>query len=170
MSKKHVITVLGIGFGLLLIAGLTSCIDGTAPQPVQSFKLRPGDGKVVLTWENPPDKDLIGVMVCRKTGIAPKEPLDGVVVISAAVDEAEDIELENDQTYYYAVWTFDYVGNFSEAVHGTATPRAPKTVLMQEEESATEERGGEEERNQDTSRAGDEISRRKGQLLAQLKG
>ena len=73
-------------------------------------------------------------MVCRKTDMPPKGPLDGVVIASGAVDQIEDLEVENEQTYYYAAWTFDFVGNFSPAVHGTATPRAFKLHMIQEGE------------------------------------
>lgn len=136
MSKKTIITAASFGLCLMLILVLSSCIDSTAPGPIQALDVKASDGKVLLSWENPSDKDWVGVMVCRKTDMPPKGPLDGLVIASGVVDQVEDLEVENEQTYYYAAWTFDYVGNFSPAVHAKATPRALQMQLTQEGESS----------------------------------
>lgn len=121
MRKKNFVTVFSLGVCLLCIPVLTSFLDRKAPEPVHAFKVHVNEGRVILTWVNPAGNDWAGVMVCRKAGEPPKGPLDGFVLVSGAVDRAEDVEVTGDETYYYAVWTYDLVGNFSSAVRGFAS-------------------------------------------------
>jgi len=121
VRKKNFVTVFSLGVCLLCIPVLTSFLDRKAPDPVHAFKVHVNEGRVVLTWINPAGNDWAGVLVCRKAGEPPKEPLDGFVLVSGAVDRAEDVEVTGGETYYYAVWTYDVLGNFSLAVRGFAS-------------------------------------------------
>lgn len=72
-----------------------------------------------------------GVRVIRKKGGYPTSPLDGDVVTEGFFERAFDDNLEENSQYYYAVYTFNSDGVFSNGKFLKATPRVkinPKGV------------------------------------------
>ncbi|MBE7437256.1 MAG: DUF1554 domain-containing protein [Spirochaetales bacterium] len=97
-------------------------IDTTAPGAVTGLSATPSDSQVNLSWSNPGDADFAGVRVLRKTGSAPTNENDGTVVYTGTGASHLDSGLTNFTLYYYAVFAYDQVNNFSAAAQTTATP------------------------------------------------
>ena len=115
--------------------------DVTAPTAVTEVSLAPGDEQIVLAWRNPFDGDYAGVLVLRRVGDEPTgAPTDGttysagnalgdgfVVYVGTGSDSIPgdrstwtDDGLMNGETYHYAIFAFDGVGNYSTGMTGTA--------------------------------------------------
>lgn len=110
----------------LAVAAGTGCRrDRIAPGNVADLTATAGDSQVLLAWSNPADTDLAGVKVLRNTGQYPADPDDGVVVHNGPGQQATDTGLSNGTPYYYAVFAYDNVPNFSSGVKATAVPTAP---------------------------------------------
>jgi len=97
-------------------------IDTAAPGNVSGLTANPSDSEVDLSWTNPGDADFAGVRVLRKTGSAPVDENDGTVVYTGTGTSHLDSGLTNFTTYYYAVFTYDQVNNFSSGAQTTAMP------------------------------------------------
>jgi len=108
--------------------------DTTPPGPVTGLGATAGDTQVQLAWTNPGDADLAGIRVLRKTGSYPTSPTDGTVVLDDSVapfaTSVTDTGLTNGTTYYYAVYAYDEVPNYSTAATATATPQASGPVTL----------------------------------------
>jgi hypothetical protein len=72
--------------------------------------------KVKITWENPSDKDFVGVYVVRNRFHKPKNHLDGVKIYAGSdnytYDDFGNIKIGK----YYAVFSYDNVPNYGEPV------------------------------------------------------
>tara|TARA_B100000614_G_scaffold262895_1_gene299678 strand:+ start:24094 stop:33870 length:9777 start_codon:yes stop_codon:yes gene_type:complete len=64
-----------------------------------------------------------GIRVVRKASSYPLNPLDGDIVTEGFIDRAFDDNLEENEDYFYKVYTFNEFGTFSEGVEIQATPR-----------------------------------------------
>ena len=90
--------------------------DTTAPGPVTAVSAQVTDASVALSWTNPRDPDLTGVVVRRALGTtAPADISAGVLVASTtgAVTTAVDATVQRGQTYTYALFAHDGVGNIA---------------------------------------------------------
>lgn len=114
--------------------------DITPPADVSNFQAIPGDGRVTLSWINPPDGDFAGTMIRYRTdGIYPTDHTDGAAVNNGndgkflnnpgSNDSFVHNGLQNGTTYYYLACTYDGVSNYSETAHASATPTAPGPPL-----------------------------------------
>ncbi len=102
--------------------------DVTPPGDATNFTAVPGDGMVTISWTNPGDADFRGVRLLRKTSGPPTGPTDGSVVYEGTANTRVDAGLTNGTLYYYAIYAFDAVPNWSSGVQATATPQAPADV------------------------------------------
>ncbi len=109
--------------------------DITPPADVTNLTATPGDSQVELTWTNPSDPDFAGLLVVRSVSTISWEPVDGttysdeqqvttgvVVKYKASGVGYPDTELINETKYYYRIYTYDYVPNYSSGVSASATP------------------------------------------------
>lgn len=96
------------------------------------------DGTISFSWTDPVDKvanpggELVSewnyTLVVRKAGSAPLTPTDGYQVLRTtsrnqyAGTPFVDTGLDNDVTYYYAIYAYSTLGVPSEALVGNATP------------------------------------------------
>ena len=104
-----------------------------------TFTASPQDGKVVLTWTDPVDKvaspggEMVApwdyTIVVRKIGSYPQTPKDGVEVTRETTRNqyqttgyADTLSIENDITYYYALFAVSTFGVWSEPATATAKP------------------------------------------------
>lgn len=96
------------------------------------------DGTISFSWTDPVDKvanpggELVSewnyTLVVRKAGSAPLTPTDGYQVLRTtsrnqySATPFVDTGLDNDVTYYYAIYAYSTLGVPSEALIGNATP------------------------------------------------
>ncbi len=98
--------------------------DTAAPENVNGLTATPADAQVTLSWTNPSDADFAGVRILRKTGSAPTGPTDGTVIHQGTGTSQVDAGLTNGTTYYYRVFAYDEVLNYSTGVTASGTPAA----------------------------------------------
>lgn len=79
---------------------------------------------VDLSWTNPADPDLAGVLIVRDTVIV-SFPTDGAVIFTGMSEMCSDSGLTNDTTYYYGIFAYDGSLNYSVGQFISATPTAP---------------------------------------------
>lgn len=111
--------------GSLASATPMGVADITPPGNVTGLTAVAGDATVTLAWTNPTDPDFQGVRILRKTSGAPTGPTDGTIIYEGTNTGRVDAGLTNGTTYYYALYTFDAIPNWSSGVQTTATPIAP---------------------------------------------
>lgn len=104
-----------------------------------AFAAAPQDGKVILTWTDPVDKvatpggEMVApwsyTIVVRKIGSYPQTPKDGVEVTRETTRNqyqttgyTDALSIENDITYYYAIFAVSTFGVWSEPATATAKP------------------------------------------------
>ncbi len=130
-------------------AGTTVTIDNLSPGNVTLSSATPGLGQVVLTWTNPGDGDLGGVVVLRRTtSVVTDAPVEGVTytvgtaigsstvacVVAAPTATCTDTGLSTGTAYYYKSFARDANGNYATGVQPTgspATPVAPSLIFTQ---------------------------------------
>lgn len=106
----------------------TTYIDMEPPAELSSFTATAGDREVVLSWKNPSDSDLLGVVIRFRTdGIYPIDPTDGTFVTGkisspGSTDIFTHKGLTNGTIYYYTAFTYDEVSNYSSGSQARATP------------------------------------------------
>ena len=106
------------------------------------------DGAILVTWTDPVDKVATpgGEMVAewnysvlvRNTERVPVSPGDGVEIVRTqtrnqyqTTQYTDDFYIENNVTYYYAVFAVTTIGTVSESASGSATPDAATPVYKQ---------------------------------------
>ncbi len=100
----------------------TTLADTTPPANVSGLTATPGDSKVTLNWTNPTDADFVGVKMLRKTTSYPTDSNDGTPVYTGSGTSKIDLTVTNGVTYYYAVFAYDDVPNYSSGAIANATP------------------------------------------------
>ena len=75
------------------------------------------DGDILkLSWENPTDPDFRGVVVVKNAFRIPKSPYDGQKLYGGQDNYTTDKFGSDDVEKFYAVFTYDSVPNYSEAI------------------------------------------------------
>jgi hypothetical protein len=97
--------------------------DTTAPAPVTALAARPGEWKIGLTWSNPDDADLAGVMVRASLVAPPSSPTEGVEAYHGLGDHhLFEAVVENGRAHHFSLFTHDEAGNYSAPVSISAVP------------------------------------------------
>ena len=128
--------------------------------PCTDLSVVTGNAKVTLTWDDPVDKyatpegataqdpqqlvsEFAYTRVIRKVGSQPTNPHDGDLVTESAIRNQykttgyTDTGVNNDTTYYYALYAYNMDGVYSDGLYSDAiTPKAFREVL---EENTWEE-------------------------------
>ncbi|MBI4746268.1 MAG: VCBS repeat-containing protein [Deltaproteobacteria bacterium] len=107
-------------------AGPVQSVNDGAPAEVTSLTAVPHDGYIDLSWTNPA-VDFAGVMVRRSATAYPTTMTDGVEVYNGPANTVSDTNLgANDlqfgTTYYYTLFAYDGMPNYSKGVNVTAVP------------------------------------------------
>jgi len=106
-------------------AAVTLPADTTPPGPVTAVTAVPGTSRGLdLAWTNPTDGDFAGVLIRRATGsTAPTSPTAGEKVTDTrgATRTFSDTALVAGETYSYALFAHDALGNYARAATVTAT-------------------------------------------------
>lgn len=104
-----------------------------------AFAAAPQDGKVILTWTDPVDKvanpggEMVTpwsyTIVVRKIGSYPQTPKDGTEILRETTRNqyqttgyTDTLSIENDITYYYALFAISTFDVWSEPATSTAKP------------------------------------------------
>ena len=96
--------------------------DTILPPSVLNFIAVPENQRVILSWGNPHNPDFSGVRILRKTTTYPQNMNDSMIIFEGVDSTFIDQNLDNDTTYYYCIYTFDVVSNFSNPKFAMATP------------------------------------------------
>lgn len=110
--------------------GSSTNIDTTPPSDVSEFTAIPGDGQVELIWTNPDDTDLAGVLVVFRNDKYPADPSDGIEVYTGSGTNYIHTGLTNGMIYYYSIFTYDGIPNYSPGVQTSATPTSLSDGLI----------------------------------------
>ncbi len=101
-------------------------LESTPPGDVTNVEVNTAPGEVAISWDNPSDPDLKGIKVLRRTGAYPSGPRDSgaVQVHNGPVSETSftDTGLSDGTKYYYAIFAYDPVRNYSSGAYVSATP------------------------------------------------
>ena len=87
--------------------------DIIPPQNVSGFKTINTDSGMQLSWENPGDLDFQGVIVRRSDVFFPIDKNQGILVYQGKDVGFLDTGLQEGKNYYYAVFSYDGVPNYS---------------------------------------------------------
>lgn len=84
-------------------------------------------GGLTLTLQAGEDASSLveGIRVVRKAGTPPTGPTDGLVVFEGLASRFVDTGLTTGTKYFYAAFSFDAAGNFSDAIVDFAEPSTP---------------------------------------------
>lgn len=101
------------------------------PANVSNLSIAVGDEELTLSWTNPSDDDLAGILVLQCLGGYPTGPTDTscTSVSTAMVTSLLLLGLTNDTTYYYGVFAYDDAGQFASGALVSGTPRASDIEL-----------------------------------------
>jgi hypothetical protein len=109
--------------------------DNTPPGAVTDLGATIVNQSVQLNWTKP--ADAAGVVLVRKSGVIPAYPTDGTIVYDGSAGVYLDNQgLISGKTYYYAVFTYDNLKNYSrkdwiKVVPGTGTaPNSPSSLTV----------------------------------------
>ncbi len=117
----------------------TLTVDAGAPGTATQFLATDGrDSRVPLSWQNPSDSDFNRIRVLRRTDQYPTSASDGSAATvyedtatASATENIVDTGRTNGQTYYYAAFTRDAVGNWNNTVTaGTTADTGTPNALM----------------------------------------
>ncbi len=109
------------------IEAKTIYADQDAPADISDSVAGPHNGYITLKWTNPADKDFAGVRVCMDTTTFPDNKYAGKYVGSIYGGLGAEALLSvpglvNGKTYYFTLFTFDNVPNYSSGIHLSAVP------------------------------------------------
>jgi carboxypeptidase T len=90
------------------------------------------NGKLKITWKNPPDADLVGAFVVRNCFHPPKSPFDGVKLYAGPDEYTFDNFGNPNIPKYYSVFIYDDVPNYS--VPTSIKYSSNETIAFVEEE------------------------------------
>jgi hypothetical protein len=104
--------------GTVCIRSVGVALDLTPPGPVSGFTATAGTDRISLSWTNPVDAGLAGVIIRYKTTGYPANASDGTLLVDLAgaagsVGQAEHTGLRCGTTYYYAAFARDWSYNYS---------------------------------------------------------
>jgi len=83
-----------------------------SPGDIKNFQAEVNQSNVALSWENPVDADLAGLVIRYSTTGYPSSPVDGILVYDGN-GTAVTHYISNENTIYYAAFTYDSQGNYS---------------------------------------------------------
>ncbi len=75
-------------------------------------------------WENPGDDSFAGVKIVRKSGAYPASISDGFLIYKGDKETFTDTQVQNDTPYYYAIYSYDKIGEYSKPIHVKLVPKA----------------------------------------------
>lgn len=108
--------------------------DTIPPQNVSQFFAVAKDAKIDLSWINPTDSDFDGLILKRSDSSIITNRNQGVLIYEGKDEIFLDTGLINDRTYYYAIFTYDKVKNYSSGAVAFAVPKKEEEEKEEEKE------------------------------------
>ena len=109
----------GSSYFILNVAEMTPASASDIPSlpaiaEVSEFRAN-GGTSIRLSWSNPSDPSLSGIVLVRKAGLPPSSRTDGVVLGSGAKSNYFDTDADTsaNTVYFYRIWTYDNLVNYS---------------------------------------------------------
>ncbi|WP_042352249.1 fibronectin type III domain-containing protein [Bacillus massiliigorillae] len=101
------------------------------PKPVTNISADPKDGKVNLTWDNPPSTDNVyyKTLGVYKEGSYPESVSDGITFVDSTENSISVTGLTNDTTYYFRFFTYTINHLYNEDVSQEISS-TPSTTLI----------------------------------------
>lgn len=99
------------------------------PTPPTSTKINATDGQVSLSWKNPTDADFVRVKILRKTGSYSTSTTDGIIVYEGKDTSFVDTGLSNGTEYFYTIYAYDSIPNYSTPIRLNITPKGSTTQI-----------------------------------------
>lgn len=98
--------------------------DTTPPAPVTGLSAVADvlGNAINISWNNPVDIDFSGVIIVRSLITNPTSISDGSTVFTGVNNSYSDSGLVNGKTYFYSIFSFDDVPNYSTASSISASP------------------------------------------------
>src|SRR5450756_130798 len=123
-----VLTVWAMGLAWVLTSVVLPAGSATAaasPGPVTSVSATPASTSIALSWTNPADASLTGVMIRRAPGATPPATAtDGTLVtdtVKAATSFTDKTALTSGTQYSYALFAHDAIPVYATAATVTST-------------------------------------------------
>jgi len=92
------------------------------PGEVSNVTAIPSNKQVVLNWVNPTGNGFLGVQIQSQTNTPPTSISGGMTIFRGAGQSFTNVNLVNGTTYFYRLFTYDEVPNYSVGVVTSATP------------------------------------------------
>lgn len=102
-------------------------IDASPPPNISELAVAAGDQKIFLSWKNPPDGDFSKVIVVRRQNYYPADARDGKIIYEGREEATIDFGLANGASYYYSVFAYDELGNYSSGAIADIVCGVPET-------------------------------------------
>ncbi|MEI7741803.1 MAG: carboxypeptidase regulatory-like domain-containing protein [bacterium] len=99
--------------------------DLVPPGRVTGLAIATDDSRLTLSWVNPADADFVGVVIRRKLTGAPASYDDGALIYTGPGSSFTESDLLNGREYFYGVFAFDTLNNYSVGTFANATPVLP---------------------------------------------
>lgn len=103
--------------------------DEEPPANVSNFEAIGADKAVDIFWQNPKDEDFEGILITRSPDFYPRKPTEGEVIFQGKLENIKDLNVINDQDYFYTAFTYDKNNNFSSGAIASARPQGPEKPI-----------------------------------------
>ncbi|MBT5808414.1 hypothetical protein HOI18_04045 [Candidatus Uhrbacteria bacterium] len=112
-----------------------------APTNVSGLLIAEGDTTLGLSWTNPEEEDLAGILVllCSDESPSAADDADCTNVFDELGESVDLTGLSNGTTYYVGIFAYDAAGQFASGALGTGTPSASVEDLPSEDTESGEE-------------------------------
>ncbi len=98
-------------------------VDVNAPSAPQPLTRTPYNGYIRFTWSDPAESDYEGVRFAYDSTVTPATPNDGTYVqVPKNTQMVEISGLDNDTRYYFSVFSYDEIPNYSSPVQLSEQP------------------------------------------------
>lgn len=139
--KKIIILICLLSFGIfgfkyvLAQNNFQNSSDGQLVSNVLQFKAIPGDKHTTLSWLNSKSSDFSGVIIQRSADNYVTTYDTGQNIYKGTGSSYVDLDLTNGQTYFYTIFEYNILGNYSSGAIAKATPGSPSLVSPYQEAS-----------------------------------
>ncbi|MBN2533049.1 MAG: hypothetical protein JXB88_09160 [Spirochaetales bacterium] len=124
MRKEYIVIIIVMSIFILAISSCNDLLSTAADadpsnlskETVSNFTSVVGTNSITLTWRNPAASSFSEVSIFRKTGGFPISALDSTatVIYTGSGSSYEDEDVSTGNTYYYAIFTRNSAGIYSE--------------------------------------------------------